>query len=90
MNTSASPDTLTVLYDGACPLCRREISHVKGLADRRGDNALCFVDVSNAAGEQRFAAERGPDRLRPGCTSGDDEQLAPLSTSPHILVARSP
>ena len=58
MNTPASSDTLTVLYDGACPLCRREISHVKGLADRRGDNALCFVDVSNAAGEQRFAAER--------------------------------
>ena len=58
MNTSAPPDTLTVLYDGACPLCRREISHVKGLADRRGDNALCFVDVSNEAGKTRSAVER--------------------------------
>lgn len=58
MNTSASPDTLTVLYDGSCPLCRREIGHVKGLSDRQRDSALCFVDISGDTGEQRFAAER--------------------------------
>jgi demethoxyubiquinone hydroxylase (CLK1/Coq7/Cat5 family) len=41
-----SPETLTVLYDGACPLCRREIAHVQGLAQRRSDSALCFLDIS--------------------------------------------
>ncbi len=39
------PDVLTVLYDGGCPLCRREIAHVKGLAAQRPDSALCFIDV---------------------------------------------
>jgi ubiquinone biosynthesis monooxygenase Coq7 len=42
----APQDTLTVLYDGACPLCRREIAHVQGLAQRQPGSALCFVDVS--------------------------------------------
>jgi 3-demethoxyubiquinol 3-hydroxylase len=36
-----------VLYDGGCPLCRREIAHVQGLAQRQGDAGLCFVDISN-------------------------------------------
>lgn len=43
-----SPDSLTVLYDGACPLCRREIAHVKGLADRTPGSGLCFADISSA------------------------------------------
>jgi predicted DCC family thiol-disulfide oxidoreductase YuxK len=38
--------TLTVLYDGACPLCRREISIYRRL---RGDTPVCFADVSDAA-----------------------------------------
>jgi demethoxyubiquinone hydroxylase (CLK1/Coq7/Cat5 family) len=42
-------DALTVLYDGGCPLCRREIAHVKGLAERQGDTALCFLDISGDA-----------------------------------------
>ncbi len=46
MNPKNSPETLTVLYDGACPLCRREIAHVQGLAQRRSDSALCFLDIS--------------------------------------------
>ena len=50
MNPVPNPDALTVLYDGACPLCRREIAHVKGLADRCADGTLRFVDLS------------GPDR----------------------------
>lgn len=37
---------LTVLYDGACPLCRREIGLYRGL---RHDTPVCFVDVSDAA-----------------------------------------
>ena len=51
MNTPrpATDDTLTVLYDGGCPLCRREIAHVQGLAERQGGTALCFVDISQTA-----------------------------------------
>ncbi len=39
---------LTVWYDGACPLCRREIAAMRKL-DRRG--AISFVDVSEGAPE---------------------------------------
>jgi ubiquinone biosynthesis monooxygenase Coq7 len=46
VRTPEATETLTVLYDGACPLCRREIAHVKGLADQRSASALCFVDIS--------------------------------------------
>ncbi len=48
MNDAAKPEVLTVLYDGGCPLCRREIAHVQGLAAQRPDSALCFIDVSAA------------------------------------------
>lgn len=59
MNPPATADTLTVLYDGACPLCRREIAHVKGLAERQGDSGLCFVDISRETeGDTRSDAER--------------------------------
>ena len=37
---------LTVLYDGACPLCRREIGLYRGL---QPDAPVCFADVSDAA-----------------------------------------
>lgn len=36
---------LTVLYDGACPLCRREIGFYRGL---RRNTPICFADVSDA------------------------------------------
>jgi ubiquinone biosynthesis monooxygenase Coq7 len=54
---ASQPEVLTVLYDGGCPLCRREIAHVQGLAAQRPDSALCFVDVSAAPGTVP-AAER--------------------------------
>ncbi|UXH77403.1 thiol-disulfide oxidoreductase DCC family protein [Roseateles amylovorans] len=40
------PETppLTVLYDGACPLCRREIALYQGLPS---STPLCFADVSD-------------------------------------------
>lgn len=44
------PETLTVLYDGDCPLCQREIRHVKGLSDRNGHCGLAFIDVSSDGG----------------------------------------
>lgn len=37
-----------MLYDGACPLCRREIAHLQGLAQQQADSGLNFVDVSAA------------------------------------------
>ena len=37
---------LTVLYDGACPLCRREIGIYSGLEP---NTPVCFADVSDAA-----------------------------------------
>lgn len=58
MKPPESPDTLTVLYDGGCPLCRREIAHVQGLAQQRPDSALCFLDISRPAEQDPFAADR--------------------------------
>ena len=40
------PPPLTVLYDGACPLCRREIGVYRGL---KPNAPVCFADVSDAA-----------------------------------------
>lgn len=57
MTAPVPDDTLTVLYDGACPLCRREIAHLQGLAQRQGDGTLHFVDISREAvcGSERAA-----------------------------------
>ena len=41
--TPADPASLTVLYDGACPLCRAEIGVYRGLPS---ETPLCFADVS--------------------------------------------
>jgi predicted DCC family thiol-disulfide oxidoreductase YuxK len=50
MTTDHEPDDptppLIVLYDGACPLCRREIGVYRGL---QSSAPVCFADVSDAA-----------------------------------------
>lgn len=45
VNPTPTPRPLTVLYDGACPLCRREISVYRGLP---ASQPVCFADVSDA------------------------------------------
>jgi predicted DCC family thiol-disulfide oxidoreductase YuxK len=40
------PTRLTVFYDGACPLCMREMGFYRGL---QGADALAFVDISQCA-----------------------------------------
>jgi predicted DCC family thiol-disulfide oxidoreductase YuxK len=48
-NAATEAPPLTVLYDGACPLCRREIGIYRGLQPLRSDSPVCFADVSDAA-----------------------------------------
>jgi predicted DCC family thiol-disulfide oxidoreductase YuxK len=43
----ASTPRVTVYYDGACPLCSREIGTYRRL---RGSDQVCWVDVSGEAG----------------------------------------
>jgi predicted DCC family thiol-disulfide oxidoreductase YuxK len=42
----SEPPPLTVLYDGACPLCRREIGMYCKLQSKA---PVCFTDISEAA-----------------------------------------
>lgn len=44
-------ETLKVLYDGECPMCRMEISHIKKLAQKTPESKLCFVDISSNSSE---------------------------------------
>lgn len=74
-----SDDTLTVLYDGACPLCRREIAHAQRLVASRGGAGLAFVDIADGSGAcpwpagttqaqllARFHVQRADGRLLDG------------------------
>ena len=47
--------SLTVLFDGACPLCRREIGVYRGLQPLQPDAQVCFADVSDAAAARHHA-----------------------------------
>lgn len=61
MKPQESYDHLTVLYDGSCPLCRREIAHLQGLAEGQEHSSLCFVDISKP---DSIASEHAVDRAQ--------------------------
>ena len=49
-NTTNQPaHALIVLYDGACPLCRREIAVYRDLQPLQPGSPVCFADVSSEA-----------------------------------------
>jgi predicted DCC family thiol-disulfide oxidoreductase YuxK len=60
-NVVTESPPLTVLYDGGCPVCRREIGMYRRLQPLRPDLPVCFADVSDAA----FPL---PSALPPGTT----------------------
>ncbi len=49
MLTEAANENVKEAYDGACPLCRREIGVYRGLQPLQPDAPVCFVDVNDAA-----------------------------------------
>ena len=48
-DADAPAPALTVWYDGACPLCRREIGLYRDLQPLQPGAPLCFADVSDPA-----------------------------------------
>ncbi|MBC7579535.1 MAG: DUF393 domain-containing protein [Tardiphaga sp.] len=52
----ADPASLTVYFDGSCPLCAAEIAYYRG---QDPSKVICFRDVSQAG------ASTGPDLTRP-------------------------
>lgn len=67
------PAPLTVLYDGACPLCRREIGVYRGL---RPNTPLCFADVSDPALQPTAGRTRAQLLARFHVRTGDGRLLS--------------
>lgn len=57
---------LTVFYNGACPICRVEISHYIKMADQRSITTLAFTDLAehpNALSRFSLRADQAKRRL---------------------------
>ncbi len=94
---------LTIYYDGACPLCLREIGFYRR---RKGADALAWVDVSEeadaAAGDRiapdlsrcdalaRFHVRDKDGRLRSGARAFAELWAALPTFRPFGVVARTP
>jgi demethoxyubiquinone hydroxylase (CLK1/Coq7/Cat5 family) len=74
MNAPEADDcnALTVLYDGACPLCRREVGVYRGLHPLR---PVRWLDVSDPQVELPAAADRASCLARFHVRRGDGEML---------------
>jgi predicted DCC family thiol-disulfide oxidoreductase YuxK len=68
MDQTFAPPKATVYYDGACPLCAREIAHYR---EAEGAERLAFVDVTACRAE-----ELGPDLTREAAVARMHVRLA--------------
>ncbi len=75
MVTDSVPEapSLTVLYDGACPLCRREIGVYRGL---QPNQPVCFADVNDPALPLPVGTTRGQLMARFHVRSRDGQLLS--------------
>jgi predicted DCC family thiol-disulfide oxidoreductase YuxK len=73
---AAEAPSLTVLYDGACPLCRREIGVYQGLKPLQAGSPVCFADVSDATVPLPPGTTREQLLARFHVRSGDGELLS--------------
>lgn len=70
MSDHGAKPSLTVYYDGACPLCRREVALYQGMA---GAEKIAWLDVSNIKSEQMeedLTREAAMKRFHVRCGSG--------------------
>jgi predicted DCC family thiol-disulfide oxidoreductase YuxK len=66
----------TLLYNGSCPVCRKEIEHYRRL-DRGGDGALCFQDITSRGFEvARGEIDLETTRKRLHVVDGDGRVIA--------------
>lgn len=63
----------TVYFDGACPLCRREIAHYQRVDS---ESALCFVDVSAPNAATPAGVDRAQALARFHVRAGDGRVLS--------------
>ena len=60
--TGARPSNPLVLFDGGCPMCRREIAHYRRL---RGSDRLAWVDIARTPDiERRFGVSHAAAMAR--------------------------
>jgi predicted DCC family thiol-disulfide oxidoreductase YuxK len=71
-----TPPPLTVLYDGACPLCRREIGLYRDLQPLQAGQPVCWADVSDPALPLPPGTTREQLLARFHVRSGDGELLS--------------
>ena len=77
MTRSAAPE-LTVLFDGGCPLCVREVTFLRG-RDRRG--ALGFVDIDALDYDPRPSGHGYEEAMVASMPSPEPERCCAMSLS---------